>query len=112
MFVNRGRNRPGLRQAPQNNESSSLEAWNPNWVGRAETESWGTPYHHTHEHRAQQKAIDASWGETKMRSERAERDAIMAGGSLPPSKKRAASKTFMDGIDDPHEIAQTFLEVP
>jgi hypothetical protein len=43
-----------------------------------------------------------------MRSERAERDAIMAGGSSPPSKKRAASKTFMDGIDDPHgEVRQS-----
>jgi hypothetical protein len=37
-----------------------------------------------------------------MRSERAERDAMMAGGSSPPSKKRTASKTFMDDIDDPH----------
>jgi hypothetical protein len=57
---------PGLGQssksAPQNMESSSSEAWNPNWERRAETESWGTPYHHTTEHRAQAKAIDASWG--------------------------------------------------
>jgi hypothetical protein len=97
---------PRLRQsakaAPQNLESSSSAAWNPNWEGRAETESWGTPYHHTPEHRAQAKAIDGSWGGARMRSQRAERDAIMEGGSSPPSKKRTASKTFMDDVDDPH----------
>jgi hypothetical protein len=43
-----------------------------------------------------------------MRSEMAERDAIMEGGFSPPSKKRAASKTFMDDIDDPHgEVRQS-----
>jgi hypothetical protein len=43
-----------------------------------------------------------------MRSERAERDAIIEGGSSPPSKKRAASKTFMDDIDDHHgEVRQS-----
>jgi hypothetical protein len=43
-----------------------------------------------------------------MRSQRAERDAIMEGGSSPPSMKRTASKTFMDEIDDPHgEVRQS-----
>ncbi len=109
---------PGLRQAsksiPPNNESSSSEPWNPDWEGRAEnvwrreTESWGTPYHHTPEHRQEAKAIDKSWGETRKRYERADRDAVMAGGSSPPSKKRAATKTFMDDIDDPNgEIRQS-----
>jgi hypothetical protein len=116
MVKNRGSNSPGLRQAaksaPQNIESFSSETWNPNWEGRTKTESWGTPYHHTHEQRAQAKTIDDEWGKIRMRSEREERGAIMSGGSSPPSKRRAASKTFLDEIDDPHEIAQTFLEVP
>jgi hypothetical protein len=109
---------PGLRKSsksiPPNNESSSSEPWNPDWEGRTEnewreeTESWGTPYHYTPEHRAQAKAVDASWGETRMRHQRAERDAIMEGGSSPPSKKRTASKTFMDDIDDPNgEVRQS-----
>ena len=97
---------PGLRKAaksaPQNVESSSSEPWNPDWEGRAETESWGTPYHYTHEHRAQEKEIGKGWGETRMRHQRAERDAMMEGGSSPPSKKRATSKSFLDDIDDPH----------
>jgi hypothetical protein len=103
---------PGLRQAaksaPRNVESSSSETLNPDWEGRAEnvwrekTESWGTPYHHTPEHRQEAKAIDKSWGETRMKHQRAERDAVMAGGSSPPSKKRAASKPLMDDIDDPN----------
>jgi hypothetical protein len=37
-----------------------------------------------------------------MKHQRAERDAIMEGGSSPPSKKRAASKTFLDDIDNPN----------
>jgi hypothetical protein len=64
--------------------------------------SHGEPYHHTPEHRQEAKEIDKSWGETRMRHERADRDAIMAGGSSPPSKKRAATETFMDDIDDPN----------
>jgi hypothetical protein len=103
---------PGLRQAaksaPQNIESSSSETWNPDWEGRAEnvwraeTDSWGTSYHHTLEHRQEAKAIDLSWGEMRMRHQGAERNTIMVGGSSPPSKKRAASKSLMDDIDDPH----------
>jgi hypothetical protein len=103
---------PGLRQAaksaPRNIGSSSSETLNPDWeeraenVWRAETESWGTPYHHTPEHRQEAKAIDKSWGETRMKHQRAERDALMEGGSSPPSKKRAASKSLMDDIDDPN----------
>jgi hypothetical protein len=43
-----------------------------------------------------------------MRHQRAERDAMMVGGSSPPSKKRAASKSFMDDIDDLHgEVIQS-----
>jgi hypothetical protein len=37
-----------------------------------------------------------------MKHQRAERDALMEGGSSPPSKKRAASKSLMDDIDDPN----------
>ena len=96
---------PGLRKSakstPPTVGSSSSEAWDSNWEGRAETESWGTPYHYTSEHGAQAKAIDEGWGETRMKHQRAERDAIMEGGSSPPSKKRTATKTLMDDIDDP-----------
>ncbi len=43
-----------------------------------------------------------------MRHQGAERNTIMAGGSSPPSKKRAASKSLMDDIDDPHgEVRQS-----
>ncbi len=103
---------PGLRQAaksaPRTIESSSSETLNPDWEGRAEnvwraeTESWGTPHHHTPEHRQEAKAIDKSWWETRMKHQRAERDAVMAGGSSPPSKKRAASQSLMNDIDDPN----------
>jgi hypothetical protein len=103
---------PGLRQAdksipptPPNIERASRrapETWNPNWEGREETESWGTPYHHTEKFRAQEKAIGQSWGEARIRSEREERDAMVLGGSSPPRKRRLASKTILDEIDDPH----------
>jgi hypothetical protein len=102
---------PGLRQAAKSAphlESSSSETLNPDWEGRgenvwrAETESWGTPYHHTPQHRQEAKEIDKGWGETRMKHQRADRDAMMAGGNSPPSKKRAASKSLMDDIDDPN----------
>ena len=64
--------------------------------------SHGEPYHHTPEHRQEAKEIDKSWGETRMKHQRAERDAVMERGTSPPSKKRADSKSLMDDIDDPN----------
>jgi hypothetical protein len=97
---------PGLRQAAKSiapaaqTNAAETDTWDPNGEGRIE--SWGTGrYHHTEEFRAEEKAIADSWSQKRMRSDRLDRDEMMRRGSSPPSKKRAASKTLLDDIDDP-----------